>query len=503
MLGTLGGSVKAVKTVDEINQKIKEGSVSVVTALEMKDIVAELGAEKAAEEVDVVTTGTFGAMCSSGVFFNFGHSDPPIKMQRVWLNDVEAYTGVAAVDAYLGVTQLSETKGMEYGGGHVIEDLVRGREVELRATAYGTDCYPRKEIVTEIGLEDVNQAVMVNPRNAYQRYRAATNSSDRVLKTYMGTLLPNFGNVTFAGVGELSPLNNDPEYRTIGVGTRIFLGGAKGYVIGEGTQHAPPFGTLMVKGNLKEMSAEWLRGATFPGYGTTLFVGIGIPIPILDARMAEATGITDDRIETTIIDFGVPRRDRPVVRKVSYAELKSGRVEINGEEVRVSPLSSYYHSIKIAEELKRMIEKAEFFLSMPVDRIPQREVFKPLRHKEVKVVKTVMEKAITIRETTSVQDASQIIITNNVNHLPVVDDQGVLIGIVTSWDIAKAVATGKTGSVSEIMTRKVITALPDEPIEVAARKMEQHSISALPVVDAKRRVVGLVTSEDLSKLLVG
>ena len=98
---------------------------------------------------------------------------------------------------------------------------------------------------------------MVNPRNAYQRYKAATNSSNRILRTYMGTLLPNFGNVTFAGTGEISPLNNDPEYRTIGIGTRIFLCGAKGYIIGEGTQHAPPYGTLMVKGNLKEEHVEF------------------------------------------------------------------------------------------------------------------------------------------------------------------------------------------------------------------------------------------------------
>ncbi|AEA47095.1 homocysteine biosynthesis protein [Archaeoglobus veneficus] len=489
-----------MKTVEEINERIREGNVCVVTASEMKELVAELGAEKAAKEVDVVTTGTFGAMCSSGVFMNFGHSDPPIKMQKIWLNDVEAYTGIAAVDAYLGVTQVSE-KHEEYGGAHVIEELVRGREVVLRAISKGTDCYPRKEIITEIALEDLNQAEMLNPRNAYQRYKAATNSSQQLLRTYMGTLLPNFGNVTFAGCGEISPLNNDPEYRTIGVGTRIFLCGAKGYVIGEGTQHCPPFGTLMVKGNLKEMKPEFMRAAVFPGYGVTMYVGIGIPIPILDADMARATAIRDEEIWTEIIDFGVPRRQRPVVKKVNYAELKSGKVEINGEEVRVSPLSSFYMAEKIMEELKRQIERAEFFLSPPAERISRECNFKPMRQREVKFVRSVMTPAITIEPETSVDEASRIMIQKGVNHLPVVKD-GRLVGIVTSWDIAKAVATKKTGNVAEIMTRKVITALPDEPVEIAARKMEKHNISALPVVDAKQRVIGMVTSEDLSKLLV-
>ncbi|WP_086975870.1 homocysteine biosynthesis protein [Archaeoglobus fulgidus] len=487
------------KTVEEINQKIREGNVVVVTAAEMKDIVEELGPEKAAKEVDVVTTGTFGAMCSSGAFFNFGHADPPIKMQRVWMNDVEAYTGIAAVDAYLGVTQLSESVE-EYGGSHVIEELVKGREVELKATAYGTDCYPRKEIVTEVSLEDVNQAVMVNPRNAYQRYNAATNSSNKLLRTYMGTLLPNFGNVTFAGTGEISPLNNDPEYRTIGIGTRIFLCGAKGYVIGEGTQHAPPYGTLMVKGNLKEMKPEYMKAAYFPGYGATLFVGIGIPIPILDAEMAKFTAVRNSEIETKILDFGVARRDRPVVRKVTYEELISGRVEINGEEVRVSPLSSFYMAEKIMKELKRQIERGEFLLTAPVDRIPTKEVFKPMRQREVKVVKSVMVEAYTISPETAIEEAARIMMDKSINHIPVVEE-GRLVGIITSWDIAKAVARNRKGAVKSIMTRNVIYTHPDEPVEVAARKMEQNNISALPVVDSRKRVLGIVTSEDLSKLI--
>jgi uncharacterized protein (DUF39 family) len=491
----------ATKTFDEINRKISEGSAVVVTAEEMKDIVGEFGVDEAAKQVDVVTTGTFGAMCSSGVFFNFGHADPPIKMQKVWMNDVEAYTGVAAVDAYLGVTQISDRLGMEYGGAHVIEELVRGKEIELRAIAYGTDCYPRKELVTEISLHDINQAEMVNPRNAYQRYRAATNSTDRILKTYMGTLLPNFGNVTFAGTGEISPLNNDPEYRTIGIGTRIFLCGAEGYVIGEGTQHSPPFGTLMVKGNLKEMDVEYLRACVFPDYGVSMFIGIGIPIPILDAEMARFTAVKDRDIETEILDYGVPRRGRPVVRRVTYEELKSGKVEINGEEVRVSPLSSYSVARKIMEELKKRIEKGEFYLSAPVKRIPVKSEFKPMKQKEIVVVKNLMTPAIKILENTDIVEASRLIIERGVNHLPVVDRDGRLRGIVTSWDIAKAVAKGRMEKVDEIMTKDVVTVNPEDPVEFAAEKLRKYNISALPVIDAKKKVLGMLTSEDISSLI--
>ncbi|HQC41820.1 MAG TPA: homocysteine biosynthesis protein, partial [Petrotogaceae bacterium] len=111
------------KSYEEINRKIQRGEAVVVTAQEIIGIAQEKGIKQAAEYVDVVTTATFGPMCSSGVFLNFGHSDPPIRMTKTYLNGVEAYSGLAAVDAYLGATQNSQDMGMEYGGAHVISDL--------------------------------------------------------------------------------------------------------------------------------------------------------------------------------------------------------------------------------------------------------------------------------------------------------------------------------------------------------------------------------------------
>jgi uncharacterized protein (DUF39 family)/NAD-dependent dihydropyrimidine dehydrogenase PreA subunit len=371
------------KTVEEINRKILNNTVRVVTAEQMPAIVGELGAERAAAEVDVVTTGTFGAMCSSGVWLNFGHSEPPIKMTRVWLNDVEAYAGVAAVDAYLGATQASETLGMEYAGAHVIEDLLRGRPVVLRAVSYGSDCYPRKELLTEITLADLNQALMSNPRNAYQRYNAAGNSGERTLHTYMGKLLPGCGNVTFSGAGELSPLINDPDYETIGIGTRIFLGGAVGYITGSGTQHSPQaqFATLMVQGDLKEMSLEFLRAAVFSGYGSSLYVGIGIPIPVLHAGIARKTAIRDRQIETSVIDFAVPSRSRPELGRGNYEQLKSGSIRLQGREVPAAPLVSYRKSRQVAGTLKQWIEQGRFTLSEPVAAISRQGSSRPMTQK--------------------------------------------------------------------------------------------------------------------------
>lgn len=365
---------ESLRTYEEINAKIKRGDAVVVTADEFISHVAENGLEASAKEVDVVTTGTFGAMCSSGAFLNFGHSEPPIKMSRCWLNDVPAYKGLAAVDAYIGATAMSESQGFEYGGGHVIEDLVGGKEVHLRGEAYGTDCYPRRSIETTVTLDDLNQATLINPRNAYQHYNAAANGTDKIIYTYMGTLLPKYGNVTYSGAGQLSPLYKDKGFETIGIGTRIFLGGGLGYVIGEGTQHSPQtqFGTIMVRGDLRGMNPRYLRGATYHRYGTTLYVGVGIPIPILNMNVAESAALTDEKIHTQVLDYGVPSRGRPAVCDVSYAELKSGEILINGRKIPTSPLSSFKYAKEIAETLKRWILKEAFLLSRPAELLPGR-----------------------------------------------------------------------------------------------------------------------------------
>ncbi|MBS3815437.1 MAG: homocysteine biosynthesis protein [Hadesarchaea archaeon] len=495
---------KVNKSISKINERIKRGEATVVTAEEMAEIVDDNGEVEAAKEVDVVTTGTFGAMCSSGAWLNFGHSDPPIKLSQVWLNDVEAYSGGAAVDAYIGATRLSESEGFEYGGAHVIEDLIRGKEIELRGKAYGTDCYPRKKIETTLTIDDLNQAVLCNPRNAYQKYFGATNSRDETIHTYMGTLLPNFGNVTFSGSGVLSPLNNDPNYETIGPGTRIFLGGTQGHIFWEGTQHNPTesLGTIMTVGNLKEMDPKYIRGATVEKYGVSLYVGIGIPIPILNERIAKTTGVGDEDINTKIVDYGVPRRDRPALREVTYEELKSGEVELEGVKTPVSPLSSIKRARDISENLKEQIEKGEFLLSQPVKKLPIDRKFKPMKQiSEAPVAKDLMTQEVkTASPDDSIESAAKIFAEEGFDHLPIINEDDKLVGIVTSWDVAVALGKGED-KISDILTSKVVTALENEPVDSVAQKLQKHRISGAPVVDSRKRLKGIITSEDLSKLI--
>lgn len=399
------------KTVAQINEKIRKGEAVVVTAEEMIQIVKNDGAAAAAEKVDVVTTATFSPMCSSGAYLNLGHAKPKIKLGggRTTLNGVEAYAGFGAVDICIGTTALpgEDPKNkvfpgeFKYGGGHVIEDLVKGKDLKLEATAYGTDCYPSKKLNTLINIKDVNEAILFNPRNLYQNYNVAVNLSDKTVYTYMGTLMPNLGNANYCSAGQLSPLLNDPFYKTVGIGTRIFLGGGVGYIAWWGTQHNPgvkraeggtplsPAGTAAVIGDLKQMNPKWIKGVSFQGYGTSLAVGIGVPIPVLDQKIAEYTAVSDSEIFTNVVDYSkaYPQGATESLGRVSYAQLKSGKIKVSGKEVLTAGISSYSKAVEIAAELKEKIVKGDFLLSEAVAPFPGPDSgykFKPLRTRGIK-----------------------------------------------------------------------------------------------------------------------
>jgi uncharacterized protein (DUF39 family) len=398
------------KTIEEINQKIREGKAVVVTAEEIIGIAKQKGVKKAAEEVDVVTTGTFGPMCSSGAYFNIGHSKPRIKLGggRVYLNDVSAYAGFAAIDLYIGANALPDDDPrnriypgeFNYGGGHVIEELVAGKDVRLVATAYGTDCYPRKRLETWINIKDLNNAVLFNIRNAYQNYNVAVNLSDRTIYTYMGVLKPSLGNANYCSAGQLSPLLNDPYYKTVGIGTKIFIGGGTGFVAWQGTQHNPNVlrstngvprrgaGTLAVIGDLKQMKPRWLIGTSMLGYGCNLTVGIGVPIPILSEEILRYTVVSDNEIFAPVVDYSeaYPQLKPDILGEVSYAQLKSGEIIVQGKEVPTASLSSYSRAVEIATILKEWILSGKFLLTEPVAPLPGVEsgiTLKPLKERPI------------------------------------------------------------------------------------------------------------------------
>jgi len=395
-----------MRTISEINEKIQAKRAVVWTVEEVKARVQETSIAEVARQVDVITTGTFEPMESSGAILNLGHTDPPIKIRQCWMDGVEAYAGFGAVDLYLGASQMADYSGsgevsdledvremrlrsplQDRGGGHVIADLIAGKPVKVRAIGQVTDCYPRASIETTISRDTINQFYLYNPRNLYQNFIVGVNGGDRPLFTYLGPLQPQLGNAVYSNPGAISPLFNDPGLQVIGIGTRIFLGGGIGYVAWEGTQHFPlqkrlpnhtpigPAATLALIGDAKQMDPRWVRGCYFKSYGPSLMLGIGVPLPVLNDEVVLHCSVRDEDLVAPVVDFSIPRRVRPTFGQVSYAQLKSGRIAIDGKRVRVAPLASIFLSRQVAQELQQWIIDRQFTLTEPVAPLPSDRTF--------------------------------------------------------------------------------------------------------------------------------
>lgn len=390
-----------MRTIAEINDKIACGKAVAWTVEEVKTKVGELGIKSIFQQVDVVTTGTFEPMESSGAIINLGHTDPPIKIRQCWLDGIPAYAAFGAVDLYLGATaiadynlqetdpSLREGIGVERGGGHVIEDLIAGKSVQLKAFGQKTDCYPRASWENAITKNSINQFYLFNPRNLYQNFIVGVNGGDRPLYTYLGALQPRLGNAVYSNPGAISPLLNDPDLTSVGIGSKIFLGGGIGYIAWEGTQHFPlqkrlpnrtpigPAATVALIGDAKQMNADWVRGCYFKNYGPSLMLGVGVAFPVTTEKVIHNCAVFDRSIVAPVIDFSIPRRVRPTFGLVSYEQLQKGHVTIDGKAVRVAPLASRYRSLKVARELKQWIETGKFTLTEPVASLPSDRAFLP------------------------------------------------------------------------------------------------------------------------------
>jgi len=155
-------------------------------------------------------------------------------------------------------------------------------------------------------------------------------------------------------------------------------------------------------------------------------------------------------------------------------------------------------SHRIMEPLGQWIEDKKFFLSKPIKNLPGDSEFRPLKMKEeTKFVADIMiKKAVTAKQKDSLKKVSELLIENGIDQIPIVDSDDRLIGIVTTWDITKALAKGEE-KISKIMTQKVITSRKDEPIDVVAGKLDKNSIGSTPVVDEDNRVIGIITMADI------
>ncbi|MBN1786392.1 MAG: methanogenesis marker 16 metalloprotein [Candidatus Methanofastidiosa archaeon] len=305
-----------VKTIDEINEKISKGEAVVYTAQELKSMIRD-GERVSPANVDVVTAGTCGLMSGTAAILTIPVAGKGAfkKAKQLWLNDVPAFPGpcpnesLGMVDAFLYGTSYASK---EYGGGHLLRDLVEGKEVDVRVVSEDGRTFENA-----ITLDDFLFSRMVTTRTSYRNYVSFVNRLEESFDTIFSVtgLKGPFKEATAIGCGEINPIENDPCLKTMGVGTKVLLNGQVAYVMGQGTRSSKERPVLSVFGEIKGMDPQFMGG--FKTSATPEVINtLAAPLPFTEETM-EYLKVTDDGIGLPVADI----HDR-----VPFASSDYGRV---------------------------------------------------------------------------------------------------------------------------------------------------------------------------------
>jgi putative methanogenesis marker 16 metalloprotein len=308
-----------MKGVEEINEKIKSGDVVVYTAAGFKKMVRD---REDVKDVDVVTTATCAIMSGTAAILSIPVAEGGAfeRADKAWLNDVPAYPGpcpnerLGIVDLIVYGTSHSVSQP-NYGAGNLFREIVEGKEIEIKVES-DTKIHENK-----IRKDDLEFARMFTTRSCFKNYTAFVNTKDDEVKSIFSVtgMRGAFKEISVSGCGELNPLENDPLLRTIGVGTKILVNGATGYVIGEGTRSSPARRNLSVIADMNEMIPEFM-GGFITSAGPECITSIAIPIPVLDEAILSNLKILDEDIKLPLV--GV--HDRIPFAEGNYARVWQG-----------------------------------------------------------------------------------------------------------------------------------------------------------------------------------
>jgi homoserine O-acetyltransferase len=348
----------------------------------------------------------------------------------------------------LGISQLYAVVGGSMGGMQVLQWTVTYPDHMKKAVVIATSGYstPQQIAFNEVG----RKAIISDPH---------WNSGD-----YYGKTLPTHGLALARMVGHITYLSNESMHEKFG---RALQGKDR-----IGFDFSTDF---KIESYLHHQGDTFTRRFDANSY---LYITKAIDYFDLTKDGSLTTGLASVRAAFLVISVSSDWLYPPYQSQEIVSALTANELEIHYCEIR----SNYGHDAFLLEsgQINYLVGK---FLSHTV-------------------VSDVMVRDVeTIEEGTTIAVTARRMINTGVNHLPVLSGGGQLVGIVTSWDIAKAVASNFLW-LDEIMSRNVVTTTMDEPIEMAAMKMEDHAISALPVIDANQNVIGLITSDAIS-ILVG
>jgi len=313
-----------MKSIAEINEKLKQRKAVVLTAQEFKAAVRN---EKkiSPNDVDVVTTATFGVMSGTAAILSI-----PIRergqfnsAKEISLNSVPAFPGpcpnenLGVVEAILYGTTPSKNDPKRYGGGHVFYDLVSGSSITVEVKTIEGDF-----IVTSVKLTDLVFARMFTTRACFKNYMAIINTEETAVDTIFSVngLKGPYCEATVCGCGEINPLENDRKLKTIGIGTKVLLNGAIGYVTGKGTRSSSARPNLALSADMWTMRPD-CRGGFLTSQTPDCLTSVAIPIPVIDNEVFENLKMLAEEIELPIVNV----HDRVPIAKTNYGEVWQGK----------------------------------------------------------------------------------------------------------------------------------------------------------------------------------
>jgi putative methanogenesis marker 16 metalloprotein len=273
-----------------------------------------------ANDVDVVTTGTFGVMSGTMAVMMVPVAEKCSfeKADSIWLNGVPAQPGpcpnerLGVVDLIINGTSHADDR---YGGGHLFRDLVKGKEIDVFVEAHG------RTYENRVTLEDIDFARIITTRLAFKNYHALINPTATTISTIFSVtgLTGPFTETSVSGCGEINPLQNDPSHRIIGIGTRVLLNGAPGYIMGKGTRSSPDKPNVSAFADMRRIDPDMMGGMK-TSHGPECLTSLAVPIPVLDEEIILGLKILDRDVPLPVSDIN----GRAAHTKVNYGHIWEG-----------------------------------------------------------------------------------------------------------------------------------------------------------------------------------
>jgi len=309
------------RSFSEIGAKVARGDAIVLTAQEVGEALAD-GGRLAPEEVDVVTCATRAVMSGTYAVLSFPAASPGsfVRAKGARLNDVPALVGPCPNErlGHLDLIVFGTAESREdsrYGGGHLFRDLVEGEDVRVEVDVEGGG------FEVDLSLADMSTARLFGTRHCFKNYSAFVNPGEERVSTifHASTFDPCWTGASVSGCGRLNPLENDPLLETIGVGTRVLMNGAEGFVLGKGTRSSPDRPNLSGYAEMHEMDPEYMGGFATSA-GPECISSWAVPIPVLREGILERMAAPEGAIPLPVLDVTT----RKELGRATYADVWEG-----------------------------------------------------------------------------------------------------------------------------------------------------------------------------------